>query len=81
MACTYQEVIVDTPMLKVMGYGRPVGTIDFQPVHGLALSDASVRQQHVGHLQHRCHMHAASKEMLKCSLKAHEVCPPCLIGH
>lgn len=50
MVCIYQEIIVDAPMLKVMSYGRPIGTVHFKPVHGIAPSDASVRQQHVSHL-------------------------------
>ena len=48
----YQEVVVDAAMFKVMSEGGPVGAVNLQHAHGIALSDASVRQQHVRHLQH-----------------------------
>lgn len=47
----YQKVIVDPAMLKVMSDGRPVGTVCLKHVNSIALSDASVRQHHVSHLQ------------------------------
>ena len=48
----YQEVIVESTMLKVMCDGRPVGGIHFQHAHGIAFPDAAMSQQHVCHLKH-----------------------------
>ena len=47
----YQEVVVEASVLEVVSDGSPVGAVSFQHVHRIALSDASVRQQHVSHLQ------------------------------
>lgn len=38
-------------MLEVMSNGRPVSTVRLKHVDSIALSDPSVRQHHVSHLQ------------------------------
>ena len=59
----YQEIIVDTTMFKVMSNGRPEDAVHLQHAHGIVLSDTSVRQHHVSHLQHGRHMHTAAKTL------------------
>ena len=58
---SYQKIVVDTSMLKVMRDCRPRGTVDIKDPHGIGLSDPSVRQQQVSQLQHGGHMYTACK--------------------
>ena len=48
----HQEVVVQAAMLVVMHKGCPVGAPHKGPVHGFALDDAAMAQQHVSHLYH-----------------------------
>jgi len=49
----------------VIVYGcRPVGGEMLQSIHSLALQNASMTQQHVGHLNYRRHVNAAANEQL-----------------
>jgi len=43
---------------------RPVGGEMLQSIHSLALQNASMTQQHVGHLNYRRHVNAAANEQL-----------------
>ncbi len=47
-----EEVVVQASMLVVVRDGRPIGGHVLGSAHCLALQDASVAQQHVGHLEH-----------------------------
>ena len=47
-----EEVIVQASMLVVVRDGRPIGGHVLGSADCLALQDAAVAQQHVGHLEH-----------------------------
>ena len=60
VGCFDEEVIVEASMLKVMHDSRPVAGQVQAASKGIGLEQAPMAQQHVGHLQHRRHMQAAS---------------------
>ena len=60
VGCLDEEVIVEAPMLEVMHDSRPVAGQVQAASKGIGLEQAPMAQQHVGHLQHRRHMQAAS---------------------
>ena len=60
VGCFDEEVIVEASMLKIMHDSRPVAGQVQAASKGIGLEQAPMAQQHVGHLQHRRHMQAAS---------------------
>ena len=55
-----QEVVVDSGVLKIMNQGCDVGGQQAQAVGPLALQHAAMHHEHMGHLEYRRHMGAAS---------------------
>ena len=58
MRSFYQEIVVDTTVLKIVHDSRPVASKVKATSEGIGLEQTAMAQQHVGHLQHRRHMDA-----------------------